>query len=242
MPKVKVSARKTRLDGKQNAGREYCWAMTKRGTPCTKRCQTYNSIPYCSEHFKRGDDAFRIEEHPMAGKILVANHSLPKSYKSVYFGTRKAYHKCSAVAVDYALSYWSGGGVIDPVDYPIASKLQYMGNPGPNEKSNNTCSDEMFGKTRDNGCVGREYKLTAAVPKNSQLVQFYGNDWFVTRDIVRVDIGTKKFPAPLRKKRVKKVGKVGVKKVKMEGGGKGGGKGGTSKTFSAAEKKRRKIP
>lgn len=87
------------------------------------------------------------------------------------------------------------------------------------KKANNTCSDNMFGETRDNRVVGREYKLTDDVPKNSQLVQFYGNDWFHARGIDRVDIGTTKFPAPQRKKR-------GSNKVVGGGKGKGKRKGG----------------
>ena len=86
-----MKRRLTRLNGRQNKGKDYCWASTKAGTPCSRKCQTNNPIPYCDRHFKQGDSAFRVESHALAGKILVANFDLPKGYKSVYFGTRKAY-------------------------------------------------------------------------------------------------------------------------------------------------------
>ena len=81
-----IKPRKTRLNGQQNAGTDYCWAMCKSGTPCSRRCQSESPVPYCTDHLKRGDDAFRTEDHFLAGKILVANFDLPKGYKTVYFG------------------------------------------------------------------------------------------------------------------------------------------------------------
>jgi len=88
-----------------------------------------------------------------------------------------------------------------------------MGNPGPNERANNTCAAAMFGDTRDKGCVGRQYMLTEDVPRNAQLVQFYGHSWFESRGIERIDVGTKKFPAPKRrgKKRRSRFERLGIK-------------------------------
>ncbi|CAL6322630.1 unnamed protein product [Bathycoccus prasinos] len=171
--------RRMRLDGLQNYGTEYCWALDK------------------------SDDAFSTREHPLGiGKILIANFDLPKNYKMVYFGTRKPVRKLNKLRKDYMLSFWQGGGVIDPQDCPVSSKLQYMSNPGPAERSNVTCTDRMFGDTRDEGIVGREYKTTEFIPKGTQMLQFYGPQWFASRDMEKINVGTNKYPAPLKRKRV----------------------------------------
>lgn len=101
---------KRRLNGRQNKGLDHCWASTKNGGPCSRRCQKNVTVPYCAHHLKVGDDAFLIKEHAVVGQILVAAFDLPKGYKSVYFGTRKAYSKCSVKAQDYVLNYLVRGG------------------------------------------------------------------------------------------------------------------------------------
>ncbi len=200
--KERPKQRRVRLDGLQNYGTEYCWAMDKSGTPCEKKNQKKCPVPYCSKHLRCGDDAFSTREHPLGiGKILIANFDLPKNYKMVYFGTRKPVRKLNKLRKDYMLSFWRGGGVIDPQDCPVSSKLQYMSNPGPQERSNVTCTNRMFGDTRDEGIVGREYKTTEFIPKGTQMLQFYGPQWFASRDIEKINVGTKKYPAPLKRKR-----------------------------------------
>ena len=200
--KERPKQRRMRLDGLQNYGTEYCWAMDKSGTPCEKKTQKKCPVPYCSKHLRCGDDAFSTREHPLGiGKILIANFDLPKNYKMVYFGTRKPVRKLNKFRKDYMLSFWRGGGVIDPQDCPVSSKLQYMSNPGPQERSNVTCTNRMFGDTRDEGIVGREYKTTEFIPKGTQMLQFYGPQWFASRDIEKINVGTKKYPAPLKRKR-----------------------------------------
>ncbi len=195
--------RRMRLDGLQNHGTEYCWALDKSGTPCEKKAQKRCPVPYCAKHLRVGDDAFSTREHPLGiGKILIANFDLPKNYKMVYFGTRKPVRKLNKLRKDYMLSFWQGGGVIDPQDCPVSSKLQYMSNPGPAERSNVTCTDRMFGDTRDEGIVGREYKTTEFIPKGTQMLQFYGPQWFASRDMEKINVGTNKYPAPLKRKRV----------------------------------------
>ena len=195
--------RRMRLDGLQNYGTEYCWALDKSGTPCEKKAQKKCPVPYCAKHLRVGDDAFSTREHPLGiGKILIANFDLPKNYKMVYFGTRKPVRKLNKLRKDYMLSFWQGGGVIDPQDCPVSSKLQYMSNPGPAERSNVTCTDRMFGDTRDEGIVGREYKTTEFIPKGTQMLQFYGPQWFASRDMEKINVGTNKYPAPLKRKRV----------------------------------------
>jgi hypothetical protein len=87
-----------------------------------------------------------------------------------------------------------------------------MSNPGPNERMNNTCSDNVFGETRTVGIVGREYILTEAVPKNTQLIQFYGHTWFSTRGMKRLDVDNKKHPAPQRRNNKKKQEKKSKKR------------------------------
>ena len=195
--------RRMRLDGLQNYGTEYCWALDKSGTPCEKKAQKKCPVPYCAKHLRVGDDAFSTREHPLGiGKILIANFDLPKNYKMVYFGTRKPVRMLNKLRKDYMLSFWKGGGVIDPQDCPVSSKLQYMSNPGPAERSNVTCTDRMFGDTRDEGIVGREYKTTEFIPKGTQMLQFYGPQWFASRDMEKINVGTNKYPAPLKRKRV----------------------------------------
>ena len=200
--KERPKQRRMRLDGLQNYGTEYCWAMDKSGKSCQKKTQKNCLVPYCSKHLRCGDDAFSTREHPLGiGKILIANFDLPKNYKMVYFGTRKPVRKLNKFRKDYMLSFWRGGGVIDPQDCPVSSKLQYMSNPGPQERSNVTCTNRMFGDTRDEGIVGREYKTTEFIPKGTQMLQFYGPQWFASRDIEKINVGTKKYPAPLKRKR-----------------------------------------
>ena len=200
--KERPKQRRMRLDGLQNYCTEYCWAMDKSGTPCKKKTQKKCPVPYCSKHLRCGDDAFSTREHPLGiGKILIASFDLPKNYKMVYFGTRKPVRKLNKLRKDYMLSFWRGGGVIDPQDCPVSSKLQYMSNPGPQERSNVTCTNRMFGDTRDEGIVGREYKTTEFIPKGTQMLQFYGPQWFASRDIEKINVGTKKYPAPLKRKR-----------------------------------------
>ena len=195
--------RRMRLDGLQSYGTEYCWSLDKSGTPCEKKAQKKCPVPYCAKHLRVGDDAFSTREHPLGiGKILIANFDLPKNYKMVYFGTRKPVRKLNKLRKDYMLSFWQGGGVIDPQDCPVSSKLQYMSNPGPAERSNVTCTDRMFGDTRDEGIVGREYKTTEFIPKGTQMLQFYGPQWFASRDMEKINVGTNKYPAPLKRKRV----------------------------------------
>jgi hypothetical protein len=41
-------------------------------------------------------------------------------------------------------------------------------------------------------------RCMAPIPKNHQLLIFYGNSWFDARGIDRIDVGTKRYPATLR--------------------------------------------
>ena len=63
--------------------------------------------------------------------------------------------------------------------------------PSMNMRSTN----EFYGATYDKGLVGREFVVTMDVPKNHQLLIWYGAQWFQARDIDRIDVGTKRYPA-----------------------------------------------
>jgi len=88
--------------------------------------------------------------------------------------------------------------VIDPTTHKKGSQMQFMSNPGPNERQNMRSTNEFYGKTYEDGLVGREFVVMADVKKSHQLLIFYGNSWFDARGIDRIDVGTKRYPATLR--------------------------------------------
>ena len=161
-------------------------------------------LPYCAEHLERGDEALRVVKHPVFGdKILIATRDLPKGYKTVYFGERKTWRECGRAGRDHAMHFRSGGGVIDPCPLGDAAQLQFMSNPGPNEVSNNRSTNVFFGDTRcpKRTLVGREFILSRDVKKGAQLLQWYGADWFNSRDIKRLDVGCDVYPAERKKRK-----------------------------------------
>lgn len=99
------------------------------------------------------------------------------------------------------MHFKSGGGVIDPTPLGASAQLQFMSNPGPNEVSNNRSTNVFFGETRapKGSIVGREFMLCRDVKAGCQLTQWYGADWFRSRDIVRVDVGVPKYPVERKK-------------------------------------------
>ena len=48
---------------------------------------------------------------------------------------------------------------------------------------------------------GLEFKTLEVIPKNTQLCHWYGSGWWSARGVKRFDIGTVKYPAPLRLRR-----------------------------------------
>ena len=95
-----------------------------------------------------------------------------------------------------------GGAAIDPTPLGEAAQLQYMSNPGPNEVSNNRSILCLLSAKRAPGTiVGREFILSRAVPRGMQLLQWYGADWFSSRDIKRMDVGCSLFPAERKRGR-----------------------------------------
>jgi hypothetical protein len=197
----------TRLNGAQARGTAWCWATRADGSICGARADASSScLPYCAEHLKRGDEAMTVVTHPGFGdKVLVAARDLPKGYKTVYFGERKTWRECGRKGRDHAMHFRAGGGVIDPTPLGEAAQLQYMSNPGPNEVSNNRSTNVFFGETRapKGTIVGREFILSRAVPRGTQLLQWYGADWFSSRDIKRMDVGCSLFPAERKRGREK---------------------------------------
>lgn len=96
--------------------------------------------------------------HPRAGHVLVANFQIPKGYKTVFWGTRKTWKATeNTEGEDYAMCFRSNGGVIDPTTHKLGSQMQFMSNPGPNERQNMRSTNEFFGKTHELGLVGREF-------------------------------------------------------------------------------------
>jgi hypothetical protein len=195
----------TRLRGAQARGLQWCWATRANGSICGARADHAKScLPYCAEHLRRGDEALRVVKHPVFGdKILIATRDLPKGYKTVYFGERKTWRECGRAGRDHAMHFRSGGGVIDPCPLGMAAQLQFMSNPGPNEVSNNRSTNVFFGDTRSpkNTIVGREFILSRDVKKGAQLLQWYGADWFNSRDIKRLDVGCDIYPAERKKRK-----------------------------------------
>ena len=151
-------------------------------------------VPYS----RKGDGAFRIVPHPSAGHVLVANFDIPKGYKTVFWGTRRRWRDVKE-GEDYAMTFRSNGGVIDPTTHKVGSQMQFMSCPGPNERMNMRSTNEFFGATYEKGLVGREFVVTEDIPKNHQLLIWYGAQWFDAREIKRMDVGTKRYPATLKK-------------------------------------------
>lgn len=129
--------------------------------------------------------------------MLVANFDIPKGYKTIFWGTRKRWRDTKE-GEDYAMTFRSNGGVIDPTTHKEGSQMQFMSCPGPNERMNMRSTNEFFGATYEKGLVGREFVVTEDIPKNHQLLIWYGAQWFDARDIKRIDVGTKRQGGVLR--------------------------------------------
>ena len=75
--------------------------------------------------------------------------------------------------------------------------IQYAGCPGPNERQNMRSTFQYYGLR--NGIIGGlEFVTLMPIPKNTKLLHWYGSGWWNERGIKRQDVGTKKYPAPLR--------------------------------------------
>ena len=200
-----------------------CWAHSRTGKRCTTKISSREGepipIPYCEKHLKSGDGALKVVLHPLFGKALVARYDLPTKYRMAYWGIRG---KCASCDVeDRAISFYppnpktgtnidpkvEGGrtlkrhnynGVLNPGR--TGDVIQYAGCPGPNEKQNMRSTFQYYGLR--NGIIGGlEFVTLVPVPKDTQLLHWYGSSWWDERGIKRQDVGTKKYPAPLRSTR-----------------------------------------
>lgn len=92
-------------------------------------------------------------------------------------------------------------GVLNPGD--TGDVVQYAACPGPSEKQNMRSTFQYFG-LRNGDVGGLEFITLTSIPKNTQLLHWYGADWWSSRDLKRQDVGTKKHPAPLRNSAIDK--------------------------------------
>lgn len=163
----------------------------------------------------------KVVKHKMFGKCLVARYDLPKGYRLAYWGMRG---RClSSDKEDRAISFYPpnrktgsnidpsvpGGrtlkrdnynGVLNPGK--TADIVQFAACPGPNEKQNMRSTFQYYG-LRNGKIGGLEFVTIEPVPKNTQLLHWYGSSWWSERGIKRADVGTKRFPAPLRESKRK---------------------------------------
>lgn len=200
-----------------------CWALTHSGKRCQKIVKKREGeaipIPYCNLHLKAGDHALKVVNHPLAGKCLVARFDLPPKYRMAFHGIRG---RCATSdKEDRSISYYppnpatgsnyypstrslrvdNYNGVLNPKD--TCDVLQYAACPGPTERQNCRSTFRYFGK-RNGKLGGLEFLTLEAIPKTTLILHWYGSGWWSARDIKRTDIGSKKYPAPKRRKRVKK--------------------------------------
>lgn len=205
-----------------------CWAHTHTGIRCTALVTPREGepipIPYCSCHLKSGDGALKVVNHPFAGKALVARFDLPAKYRMAYWGKRGRCQTCDKE--DRAISFYppnrvtgrnidpkiEGGrtlkqdnynGVLNPEG--TGDIIQYAACPGPNERQNMRSTFQYFG-VRNGDVGGLEFVTVIPVPKGTQLLHWYGSDWWKQRDLKRCDVGTKRYPATLRISKVNKRG------------------------------------
>ena len=200
-----------------------CWAHCHSGKRCLNIVKSREGepiqIPYCDLHLRSGgDSALKVVNHSIAGKCLVAKFDLPAKYRIVFVGKRG---RCATSdKEDRSLSYYppnpqtgsnyypstriqkinNYNGVLNPKD--TLDKMQYAACPGPNERQNCRSTFRYFG-LRNGKLGGLEFTTTEQVPKNTMICIWYGSGWWSARDIKRTDVGSNKFPAPKRIKKIK---------------------------------------
>jgi len=172
-------------------------------------------VPYCDVHLHAGDYALKVVRHPFAGKCLVARWDLPNRYRIAFHGARGRCKPCDVE--DRAISFYppnittgkntnaqgklvttNYNGVLNPGG--TGDVIQYAACPGPNERQNMRSTFRYWGK-RNGTYGGLEFVTIEAIPKGQQLVQWYGPGWWSARGVRRRDVGTNRYPAPLRIKR-----------------------------------------
>jgi len=93
-------------------------------------------------------------------------------------------------------------GVLNPGD--TTDILQFASCPGPSERQNVRSTSQYWG-LRNGNIGGLEFITLETIPKNTQLMHWYGPRWFSDRGLKRIDVGTARYPAPLRVDKVKEV-------------------------------------
>jgi len=192
-----------------------CWAHTKAGIRCSNIVRSREGepvpVPYCEVHLKSGDGAVRVVNHLIAGYCLVARFDLPAKYRLVYWGRRG---RCvPSDKEDRAISFYppdkvtgrstdKGGtritkynGVLNPGG--TGDLIQYAACPGPNERQNMRSTAQYWG-LRNGDIGGLEFITLESIPKDTQLCHWYGSGWWSARGVKRMDVGTKRHPAPRR--------------------------------------------
>ena len=146
-------------------------------------------------------------------------YDLPAKYRIAFWGKRGRCQPCDKE--DRAISYFppdkitgrnkekdgttksnNYNGVLNPGD--TGDVIQYAACPGPNERQNMRSTFQYFGK-RNGDIGGLEFVTLEIIPKNTQLCHWYGSGWWSERGLKRIDVGTTKYPAPLRAKKNAKV-------------------------------------
>lgn len=194
-----------------------CWAHSRNAKRCRNIVASREGepipIPYCNMHIQAGDSALKVVNHPLAGKCLVARFDLPAKYRMAFHGFRG---RCpTSDREDRSMSYYppnpktgsnyipstrtiktdNYNGVINPKG--TSDLMQYAACPGPNERQNCRMTFRYWG-LRNGKYGGTEFITTEPVPKNTMLCFWYGSGWWSARDMKRMDVGSRRFPAPLR--------------------------------------------
>jgi len=154
----------------------------------------------------------RVQE--VVGHCLVARIPLPPKYRLGFHGHRG---RCQhSMIEDRAISFYppnskgnnkdkdgnqngsNYNGVLNPGG--TGDVIQFAACPGPNERQNMRSTFTYWGK-RNGDYGGLEFKTLEVIPQNTQLCHWYGSGWWSARGVKRFDIGTVKYPAPLRLRR-----------------------------------------
>ena len=140
-------------------------------------------------------------------------YDLPAKYRMAFYGFRGKCLPCDKE--DRAISFYppdkvtgrnrekdgsvksnNYNGVLNPGG--SGDILQFASCPGPNERQNVRSTFQYWG-LRNGKVGGLEFITIEKIKKNTQLCHWYGNGWFRERVLKRIDVGTEKYPAPLRK-------------------------------------------
>mmetsp|Transcript_20328 Transcript_20328/g.54303 ORF Transcript_20328/g.54303 Transcript_20328/m.54303 type:complete len:223 (-) Transcript_20328:327-995(-) len=175
-----------------------CIATSREGKPCC-RGTSVKGVPYCEAHMLRGDPSLRVAEHPKCGKILVAARDLPRGYRVVLWGRLCRRKNMSPEALEWGFELM-GTWMLDPTGNP-GSLVQFCACPGPGEIAA-LWTDGAGRQGKEFG--SRTFVLPFGLTRNWQATMQYGDntyasdEFFKDRGLVRMDVGTKRYPAMRR--------------------------------------------